>query len=791
MPLRGRPNATDNARDTCTSSHSLKRSTGSAKRVLFWKNVVRQFNFKDEHERELVIGLTHGVNWMRMSALPRRFMQRHRGIFHLIATSEYKRSSMVRRDVPRTFSIFERSQLPRDINAKEHSLFRILNAVAEAENGYCQGMNFVAGMFLVEGLEESDAFALFMYILRRCHVAQIYKRRSPFLDDYFHHFSEMFKRELPELSAHMNAQGFTVPMYGVEWFTTLFSLSTRLDLASALFDLFLVGIRDVFLRVALAILKLLEPKLLCMSFEDFLREFKPLVRQVDPYQAIFMALSIPPNHAFKEGDTIAHLASRMASQWNTKRPKDFKDGQETDTHSLASTVYGCHRTLPPDLIHAIEAGDFQSVRIHWQHFAEMNEVPGCRRMIKRVLADEILHFATWFGQATIALFAIECCGADVSNRDDNSLTPLHFAVLRNQPAMVRVLLSAGASTKIHGGLSRYDCRDRGLTALELAKQWKHHETSAARVVLEHDVCVYCDTRFDLLTFSKEKCHLCGLSFCSQPRSCMVKHSCPMDTRMIGDQTRSWAYGSKQFQCSGTRERRRTWSGWANEVRRSSKGSALMYDGEQDPSDLELDSDVTRSSLDSSASWGMSIQCSQYQDGQSDSSSFVYVPSPSAPQDSNQLSMLTTSTTESSLCDGESDTDDDTEQEIDDERTGSRKETSLVDRVNGFLRLPRDEVLISDSNNDDGAVCSRLGCSTSQSRFASWQLLCELPDRPSWYCNEPTCHAVFSLFLSGNECDRCGGYFCRVHLNDRKGKATLGSEGGVHIMCNKCQRRSKK
>ena len=33
----------------------------------------------------------------------------------------------------------------------------------------------------------------------------------------------MFARELPDLHRHLSAQGFSIPMYGIEWFTTLVS----------------------------------------------------------------------------------------------------------------------------------------------------------------------------------------------------------------------------------------------------------------------------------------------------------------------------------------------------------------------------------------------------------------------------------------------------------------------------------------------------------------------------------------------------------------------------------------
>lgn len=95
-------------------------------------------------------------------------------MYEQIATADYKCSSTIQRDVTRTFSIFEQGPVPSgEIAQNQGALFRVLNALAEAENGYCQGMNFIAALFLVEGIEEADAYALFLYILKKRHLARV------------------------------------------------------------------------------------------------------------------------------------------------------------------------------------------------------------------------------------------------------------------------------------------------------------------------------------------------------------------------------------------------------------------------------------------------------------------------------------------------------------------------------------------------------------------------------------------------------------------------------------------
>ncbi|KAF1315198.1 Evi5 protein, partial [Globisporangium splendens] len=488
-PSSSRASSTDSVVPDVSSSSLFASLTSPAKmqhsgvkRQSFWRHVVKQFNFTDENERKLLISLTDGIEWMKMSTLPKAFIRRHREVFYLISTADYQRSGTIQRDVTRTFSIFERSYLPdKDIASQQQSLFRVLNAISEAEDGYCQGMNFIAALFLVEGLDEADAYALFLYLLKKRHLARIYQRSSTFLDDYLEHFNLMFQRELPDLHQHILSQGFVIPMYGIEWFTTL----------------------------------LLESKLMCMTFEDFLREFKPLVHQIDPYQAIFQALSFRPNPLVRGEDTTAYISR---AHYLLSAHQNESSGQPTPPKT-----FDRHRTLPPQLTKAIVCNNFANVEKCWH---DLTSVRPCAQHCL-ALANEILHYAIWYGQPSIACFAIERCGADVNNVDDTDLTPLHFSVIRNQPDLVRLLLCFGADEEILGG--RWNGSSVGLTPLETAQNWRFRDTSAARLVLEKEICLFCNTKIDKLAFSKETCAQCSFTFCHRPHAeCIRKHQCPRD-----------------------------------------------------------------------------------------------------------------------------------------------------------------------------------------------------------------------------------------------------------------------
>uniref|UniRef100_M4BFL7 Rab-GAP TBC domain-containing protein n=1 Tax=Hyaloperonospora arabidopsidis (strain Emoy2) TaxID=559515 RepID=M4BFL7_HYAAE len=687
------------------------------KRQLFWRNVVKQFNFTDQSERKLLLSLTEGIDWMRMRVLPRDFVRRHREIYYLISSPEYERSGAIGRDVTRTFSIFERSCLQDQVEAQQSALFRVLNAIAEAEDGYCQGMNFIAALFLVEGLSEADAYALFLYMLKKRHLAGIYHNSSMFLDTYFHHFEKMFIRDLPILHAHLMKQGFVVAMYGIEWFTTLFSLSTKTDLACAIFDLFFVGVQDIFLRAGLAILKLLEAKLMCMTFEDFLREFKPLVRELDPYHVILQALALRPNDNMHCEDTTTYVSRENFIQTMGTAARSCSDASVTSSDNsfatdgnkepVASTGgFGLHRTLPPEMAEAVRSGNGTLVRLLWETHV-MHRLHSA--VASTVLANEILHFAIWYGRVSIACLAIDHCNADVDNRDDAGLTPLHFSVTRNQPDMVRLLLVHGARMQ--------ETSMRRPSALELAHRWARCDTTAARLVLEREeVCLYCNTKFDALTLETAVCGRCAFRFCCKPRHdlCIFKHQCPN------------ANSDGQFRGFGI-------------DRRLSEPVMVRHDicdgdsegmNEKEPG-LDLLSQRSRGLSTSTTASTCASTFSEVGIGVSLSHSMTELTS---------LEFLSSA-----------------------KMLGSPAAMS-------WLESPRFDVTALKAVD---AARTGQECKTPDARktggISVWQAtrpLLRFPDRPDWYCNARECHFVFALFSQAAKCLRCEGYFCSEHVDGK-------------------------
>ena len=161
------------------------------------------------------------------------------------------------------------------------ALRRILKAYAlyDDEIGYCQGMNFIAAMFLTF-LPEEESFWLLVAIMND----DPYSIRDLFTKDMSGSLETLFvadrlvQKLLPDLHQHLENEGINISMFATQWLMTIFSSSFPFDLVSRVWDSFLVEGWKVVYRVFIAILGSCEQELLNLSFEHiltFLRDKLP------------------------------------------------------------------------------------------------------------------------------------------------------------------------------------------------------------------------------------------------------------------------------------------------------------------------------------------------------------------------------------------------------------------------------------------------------------------------------------------------------------------------------------
>eukprot|EP00929_Paragymnodinium_shiwhaense_P101840 TRINITY_DN65035_c0_g2_i1.p1 TRINITY_DN65035_c0_g2~~TRINITY_DN65035_c0_g2_i1.p1 ORF type:complete len:456 (-),score=83.74 TRINITY_DN65035_c0_g2_i1:123-1490(-) len=188
-----------------------------------------------------------------------------------LSSREQKWSKQIRIDMPRTFPDmkgFDAEQQQR--------LFRILNAYASfvPETGYCQGMNYVAGLLLLVSNDEVESFTMMVRLFERLGLHGFYANGLPLLRRYLCACDRMLEETVPQLREHFSREGVKPAVYLHQWFLTLFINCFPLTMVHIIWDVIMLEGLQVILRITMSILEVLKDSLLEMPFEEVIRFFK-------------------------------------------------------------------------------------------------------------------------------------------------------------------------------------------------------------------------------------------------------------------------------------------------------------------------------------------------------------------------------------------------------------------------------------------------------------------------------------------------------------------------------------
>ena len=176
------------------------------------------------------------------------------------------------------------------------SLRRVLRAYAayDPEVGYCQGMNFIAAMFLTF-MSEERSFWLLAYVMndQPCRMRGLFGEGMADAHRVLHVAERLIHRFLPKLSSHLEVEGVHITMYATQWLLTLYASSFPFSLVTRVWDCFLAEGWKVVYRVMLTLLANAQTELLNMRFEDILGYFRSLPDCVDGDAVLDRAKSLP------------------------------------------------------------------------------------------------------------------------------------------------------------------------------------------------------------------------------------------------------------------------------------------------------------------------------------------------------------------------------------------------------------------------------------------------------------------------------------------------------------------
>ncbi|KAG7374338.1 Rab-GTPase-TBC domain containing protein [Nitzschia inconspicua] len=176
------------------------------------------------------------------------------------------------------------------------ALRRVLRAYSyyDSEVGYCQGMNFIAGMFLTV-MSEEEAFWLLVVVMNDypCKMRGMFGEGMKETHKVLYIGEKLIHHYLPRLARHLDKEHIHVTMFATQWLLTQYTSSFRFDLVFRVWDCFLGEGWKIIYRVMLALLQKYQSQLLKMSFEEILTFFRELPDKVEGYQIMEIALKIP------------------------------------------------------------------------------------------------------------------------------------------------------------------------------------------------------------------------------------------------------------------------------------------------------------------------------------------------------------------------------------------------------------------------------------------------------------------------------------------------------------------
>jgi TBC1 domain family member 6 len=238
--------------------------------------------------------------WLMVSGA-HRAMDHDSTFYENILKSPYQKDivDVIKIDMPRTF--------PENIYFEVHKneFFNVLVGFSHQNSavGYCQGLNYIAGLILIVTKDEQASFWLLKHLVEN--VADQYHTKDMFgLQRDIHVLSELIKIREPLINEKINEVGLPWAVILTKWLICLFCETLPIETVLRVWDVMFAEGYKVIFRTALAIVLTLKedimnamditelaelfrninknPRMLdCHSFVDFMLKIKLKRRDID------------------------------------------------------------------------------------------------------------------------------------------------------------------------------------------------------------------------------------------------------------------------------------------------------------------------------------------------------------------------------------------------------------------------------------------------------------------------------------------------------------------------------
>ncbi len=141
-------------------------------------------------------------------------------------------------------------------------------------------MSYLAAMLLLV-MDKFKAFVCLVALVGNWMLLPFFRGDETQITRRLQLFKQIFHHNLPELCEQFESEGILPQHYFIEWVMTLFAKSLNLQVASRVWDLYMLDGDIILFQVAVALLKLISKEVQQCSMDIILQSLRSIVRNIN------------------------------------------------------------------------------------------------------------------------------------------------------------------------------------------------------------------------------------------------------------------------------------------------------------------------------------------------------------------------------------------------------------------------------------------------------------------------------------------------------------------------------
>ncbi|EUT90556.1 hypothetical protein PFAG_00912 [Plasmodium falciparum Santa Lucia] len=144
--------------------------------------------------------------------------------------------------------------------------------------GYCQGMNYIAGILLLVFRKNIDTIRCFISMLKNYNIKGMFSYNFPQLKKIIYQLNLLIKAYIPKLFYYFKRKKIKIDFFCVNWFLTLFSQDLSFENTLKLWDLFFLFGMKILIKLTLILLYYHEDNIIHLSYDEALTYLKAITK---------------------------------------------------------------------------------------------------------------------------------------------------------------------------------------------------------------------------------------------------------------------------------------------------------------------------------------------------------------------------------------------------------------------------------------------------------------------------------------------------------------------------------